>query len=122
LLKIAISILFIPYILFSSDQIYINGEQLYFGKGCLSCHGTDATGLHNYPSLAKRSKWDLKRRLLKFRSGIESSQQSLIMIPFAKNLTDREIDELSYFLQNIKQNEDQEEYDMEYEPWGDGGS
>ena len=115
------SALFITSLL-GEDTQYQNGEQLYFSNGCLNCHGTDATGLHNYPSLAKRSKWDLKRALLKYRAGVESSQQSLIMIPFARNLSNRDIDNLSYYLENLTKDKDREVYEIEYESWGDGGS
>jgi len=104
------------------EQLYIDGESLYLSKGCPSCHGIDATGLHSYPSLANRSKWDLKRRLLKYRVGIERNQQSLLMIPFAKKLSNRDIEAITYFLENIKSNREKESYDIEYESWGDGGS
>ena len=120
--KVIIFSALLTFSLFSEDVKYKNGEALYFGKGCLNCHGTDATGLHNYPSLAKRSKWDLKRRLFKYRSGVESSQQSLIMIPFAKNLSNQDIEDLSYYLENFTKDKDAEIYEIEYESWGDGGS
>lgn len=120
--KLTIFIFILISSLFGEDQLYIEGESIYLSKGCLSCHGTDATGLHNYPSLAKRSKWDLKRRLLKYRAGIERTQQSLIMIPFAKTLLDREIEAVTYFLENIKEDKDKKVYQIEYESWGDGGS
>ena len=108
--------------LYGEDKLYKNGERFYFSKGCSSCHGVDATGLHNYPSLAKRSKWDLKRRLFKLRKGVETSQQSSMMIPFAKNLSNQEINAITYFLENITKNDNEESYDIEYESWGDGGS
>jgi hypothetical protein len=44
------------------------------------------------------------------------------MIPFAKNLSDSDIDAVTYFLENIRSEEDEERYDIEYETWGDGGS
>jgi len=110
------------FTLFSADLKYSDGEQLYFSHGCTNCHGIDGTGLHNYPSLAKRSKWDLKRRLLKYRAGIGSNQQSLMMIPFAKNLSNLEIENLSYFLENLQKRKDEPIYEIEYESWGDGGS
>lgn len=108
--------------LFGEDNLYLEGEQLYFAKGCLNCHGTEAKGLHTYPSLANRSKWDLKRRLLKFRAGFEASQQSLLMIPFAKELSDRDIELLSYFLENIKEAKSINKYYAPQDNWGDGGS
>ena len=108
--------------LFSEDIQYQKGEQIYFSHGCPNCHGLKAKGLHSYPSLANRSKWDLKRRLLKLRNGIENNQQSLIMIPFARNLSNSEIDNLSYFLEQIYTKKDEPIYEIEYESWGDGGS
>lgn len=118
---ISIFIIF-SFHLFGEDSLYKNGEKIYFANGCLNCHGTKATGLHNYPTLANRSKWDLKRRLLKYRKGVESSQQSLIMIPFARNLSNKDIDSVSYFLENFVKDKNIQDYDIEYESWGDGGS
>jgi cytochrome c553 len=121
-LKIFLTVLLLSLSLFGEDKLYQKGEELYFSKGCLSCHGTEADGLHSYPSLAKRSKWDLKRRLLKFRAGVESSQRSLLMIPFARELSDYEIEAVSYFLENIESSDKGEKYSIPFESWGDGGS
>ena len=104
------------------EDIYSKGEKLYLSKGCPSCHGIGAKGLHEYPKLANRSKWDLRRRLYRLQKGIASSQQSSIMIPFAKTLSDDEIEAITYFLENIRSSNNEERYDMEYESWGDGGS
>jgi len=121
MLSVILSLIF-SILLSAEDTKYQNGEQIYLSHGCTNCHGLKANGLHSYPSLANRSKWDLKRRLLKFRKGVESSQQSLIMIPFARNLSNSDIDNVSYFLEKIHTNKDEPTYEIEYESWGDGGS
>ena len=119
--KFLVVFIFAISLLFGED-IYSKGEKLYLSKGCPSCHGIGAKGLHEYPKLANRSKWDLRRRLYRLQKGIASSQQSSIMIPFAKTLSDDEIEAITYFLENIHSSNNEERYDMEYESWGDGGS
>ncbi len=112
--------------LFANNIIYsenINiGEELYFSKGCSNCHGTDGKGLNSYPSISGKPFWDTKRKLLKLKAGIELSSRSQIMIPFAKSLTDTEIDEVSTALQNLKRKNDENKFRTPREIWGDGGS
>jgi cytochrome c553 len=112
----------LPLFLFA-DAKFDRGEKLYFGKSCLSCHGVSGKGLSGYPSLAGQSRWDLDRKLKNFRAGKKQTHKSSLMIPFAKNLTNREIRDLAYFLEKI----DEVEKDVEYYytddgNWGDGGS
>ncbi|EJF06904.1 Cytochrome c553 [Thiovulum sp. ES] len=100
-----------------------NGKQFYFSKGCSSCHGVDGTGIQNYPSLSGRNLWDLKRRLDAIVSGKRKTQQASIMLPFARNLSEAEKSEITYFLQELPNHKEKEEvYYLESGSWGDGGS
>ncbi len=121
-LNIYISVpLIFNFLLANDNNLSKMGEDLYFSKGCSSCHGIDGKGLHNYPSLSGRSSWDLKRRLLKYKKGIENNQQSLIMIPFAKSLSDQEIEAISIALENLKKIELNNKYRSPRDTWNDGG-
>jgi cytochrome c553 len=100
-----------------------SGKQFYFSKGCSSCHGVDATGIQAYPSLSGRNMWDLRRRLDAIISGERKTQQASIMLPFAKNLSETEKNQITYFLQELPNREQKEEvYYLESGTWGDGGS
>ena len=91
-------------------------------KGCYSCHGTKAEGMHNYPRLANRAKGYLRYKLEKFRSKLSDNQQQEMMIAFAIGLSDKDIDDLTTFLTNFVDKENGEKYDDSFETWGDGGS
>jgi len=100
---------------------YQNGKILYFGKGCNGCHGTKAEGMSTYPALANRAKGFMIYKLKRFRSEISDKQIQEMMIPFAKGLSDKEIDDLSTFLNEFV-DEQTERYDIEFTSEGDGGS
>lgn len=105
----------------ADDALYKKGEKLYFEKGCNGCHGTKAEGMTGYPLLANRAKGFLTYKLERFRSEISDNQQQEMMIPFAKGLSDEQIDLLTTFL-NQYHDEMTEKYDSSYQTWGDGGS
>ena len=44
------------------------------------------------------------------------------MIPFAKPLSQKDIELISYFLSTWHEDTEIERYDTEFESWGDGGS
>ncbi len=107
--------------LFALSESYEHGKTLYFEKGCNGCHGTKAEGMNTYPALANRAKGFLAYKLKRYRSGISDKQIQEMMIPFALGLSDKEIDDLSLFL-NKYIDEQTERYDIEYTTEGDGGS
>jgi cytochrome c553 len=120
-MKIFFLSIFLVFTLFGDR--FESGKQLYFSKSCASCHGVGGTGIQNYPSLSGRNMWDLKRRLEAIISGKRKTQQALIMLPFAKTLTEKEKNLIMYFLQELPNREQEEEiYYLENETWGDGGS
>jgi len=117
-----LGLLFIaPVALLSATSVYEKGKLLYFEKGCNGCHGIKAEGMTSYPPLANRAKGFLRYKLERFRSGISDTQIQEMMIPFAKGLSDGQIDAITTFLNEFT-DEQTEKYDMEFETWGDGGS
>ena len=92
------------------------------GKGCSSCHGNKADGMHNYPSLANRAKGFLTYKLKRFRDKLSDNQQQEMMIAYALDLSDKEIDSLTTFFADYKDDDLKESYDDSYEEHGDGGS
>ena len=92
------------------------------GKGCFSCHGNKAEGLHRYPSLANRAKGYLAYKLKRFRDKISDNQQQEMMIPFATSLSDAEIENLTTYMTDYVDEKNTERYDDSFNTWGDGGS
>lgn len=109
-----------PSLLFGAPDLYETGKKIYFSKGCNGCHGISASGSSQYPALAHRRKPFLEYKLKRYRSKQADTQQAELMIPFAMNLTDREIDALTTFFEQYK--EDKSRYKMEFTNRGDGGS
>lgn len=119
--KFIVWLFLIPTLLWGKSESYDAGERLYFAKGCNGCHGIKGEGLHEYPALANRDKEILAGKLRRFREGISMNQQQELMIGFAQGLSDEEIDALTTFLHEFVDTQ-VEQYDMEFETWGDGGS
>ena len=107
--------------LIASSSDYELGKVLYFEKGCNGCHGTKAEGMNTYPPLANRAQGFLAYKLRRFRSEISDKQIQEMMIPFAINLSDKEIEQLALFLSQFV-DEQTERYDIEFTSEGDGGS
>lgn len=101
---------------------YEKGKELYMQKGCYSCHGTKAEGMHNYPKLSNRAKGFLAYKLKRFRDKLSDNQQQEMMIPFAVGLSDKDIDNLTTFFYEYKDEEARESYDDSFDTAGDGGS
>jgi len=108
--------------LFLYGASYDNGDKLYKEKGCGGCHGTKLEGMNRYPYLANRQKGFLMYKLKRFRSRKSDNQQQEMMIPFAMNLSDQEIDDLTTFMYEYVEQENALRYDDSFETYGDGGS
>jgi cytochrome c553 len=116
-----IGILIFTSVLFAKTP-YEKGKEIYMEKGCYSCHGIKADGMHNYPSLANRAKGYLAYKLQRFRDKISDNQQQEMMIPFAVGLSNDDINNLTTFFTDYKDDELEERYDDSFEVHGDGGS
>lgn len=104
----------------ASDLSYNEGKKLYFTKGCNGCHGVDAKGLAQYPGLAYRPKGFLNYKLQRYRKKIADTQQAQMMIPFAQELNDAQIEKLIVFLSQYHENESHQTPERRIK--GDGGS
>ena len=101
---------------------YLDGEILYFQKGCHGCHGATAQGLHQFPKLANQKEKDLIRKFAAYRADKIKTRQASIMTGYAKALTKKEMQTIIYYLVNYKDSNSDERYDDSYDNWGDGGS
>jgi len=101
---------------------YELGKELYMQKNCYSCHGNTAKGMHNYPSLANRAKGFLTYKLKRFRDKLSDNQQQEMMIAYAINLSDADIENLTTFLYEYVDDTNAERYDDSFDTAGDGGS
>jgi len=99
---------------------YEEGKKLYFEKGCNGCHGITAGGSAQYPALAYRRKPFLVDKLKGFRAKQGSTQLSQMMIPFALGLSDTQIDALTTFFSEFKEEVSHDK--TERSSRGDGGS
>lgn len=106
----------------ASESSYELGKNVYIKNGCYSCHGRDLEGLHNYPYLANRAKGYMSYKLTRFRSKISENQQQDMMIPFALNLSDADIDNLTTFMYEFVKVVNKKKYDDRFYREGDGGS
>lgn len=104
-----------------APTLYEQGKTLYFQNGCGNCHGSRAEGTGNYPMLANRAKGFLAYKLKTFRNGIAENPMQEMMIGFAAPLSDEDIDAITTFL-NEYRDEQTERYDPAFQTWGDGGS
>lgn len=104
----------------ASDRVYDEGKKLYFSKGCNGCHGVDAKGLAQYPGLAYRPKAFLNYKLQRYRKKIADTQQAQLMIPFAQELNDAQIQKLITFLSQYHEEENHQTTERNIK--GDGGS
>ena len=114
-------IFFIPLYL-SAATPYEEGKRLYMKNGCYSCHGTKLEGLHKYPYLANRAKGYMSYKLKRFRSKISDNQQQDMMIPFAVGLSDKDIENLTVYMNEFVEEKNTKKYDDSFQIQGDGGS
>lgn len=87
---------------FANEASYNRGEIIYFSKGCNSCHGPGAEGSSSYPKLANAKEKYLVNKLKYFRKGRVDSISKEMMAQFARKLTTKDIEDLTYFLAHHK--------------------
>ena len=97
-------------------------ETLYLKNACNSCHGMYGEGMGASPRLQGVREEILLRRLKDLQAGKPRTAFGSIMISFAKALDENQTKEMAKYLSNLKTNTDDERYDIEYDPAGDGGS
>ena len=114
--------IFFIFLTLDADAVYEKGKALYKQTGCGNCHGTRLEGMHRYPFLANRAKGFLSYKLKRFRSQQADNQQQEMMIPFAINLSDEDIDALTTYMNKYVDESVNGSYDDSFYQEGDGGS
>jgi len=112
------------FIFFSLFIYASTGEGIYNAKGCYGCHGPKAMGDGGYPALASKKQSFLIKRLKYFKNGRMKTSKSYLMAPFAKSLSDEDINSLALYLSNLAETNisyEESEYDAS-DAYGGGGS
>ena len=97
-------------------------ETLYLKNACNSCHGMYGEGMGASPRLQGVKEHILLRRLKDLQQGKTRSAFGTVMISFAKALDENQTVEMAKYLSNLESKVDDNRYDIEYDPAGDGGS
>ena len=97
-------------------------ETLYLKNACNSCHGMYGEGMGGNPRLQGVKEKTLLRRLKDLQQGKTRSAIGTVMISFAQSLDENQTIEMAKYLSNLKTVIDDDRYDEEYDPAGDGGS
>lgn len=79
-------------------------------------------GMGASPRLQGKREELLLRRLKDLQKGKTRSAFGTIMISFAKALDENQTRKMAKYLSNLKTKVDDERYEIEYTPEGDGGS
>lgn len=72
--------------------------RLKYAAVCLGCHGPDGKGQGPFPKLAGKPAAELAAMLVDYRAGKTRGPQSATMMPFAKPLSDAEIQAIADYL------------------------
>ena len=117
-MKIMTLLLFTTFASFANPAM----EALYLKNACNSCHGMYGEGMGASPRLQGVREALLLRRLKDLQEGKTRSAFGGVMISFAKALDENQTIEMAKYLTNLVSKVDDNRYDIEYEPAGDGGS
>lgn len=117
-----ILLIFFLLSLSKASSPYELGKGLYIKKSCSTCHGRKLEGMHKYPYLANRAKGYMSYKLKRFRSKLSDNQQQEMMIPFAVDLSDEDIENLTTYMYEYVEEESKERYDDSFRTEGHGGS
>jgi len=110
------------YILSLLSYADSNIEQVYLKNACNSCHGMYGEGMGASPRLQGVREEVLLRRLKDLQEGKTRTAFGTIMISFAKSLDENQTIQMAKYLSTLKTKVDDNRYDIEYDPAGDGGS
>ena len=118
------SLLLIPLLFLSLKGAETNKEMetLYLKNACNSCHGIYGEGMGASPRLQGLKEEVILQRLKDLQQGKTRTAFGTIMISFAKALDENQTIQMAKYLSNLKTTIDNERYDIEYAPEGDGGS
>jgi len=97
-------------------------EQVYLRNSCNSCHGIYGEGMGSAPRLQGQKEAVLLERLKNLQQGKTRSAFGTVMISFAQSLDENQTIQMAKYLSTLKTVIDDDRYDEEYDPAGDGGS
>lgn len=97
-------------------------EELYLKNACNSCHGMYGEGMGASPRLQGVPEEVLLRRMKDLQQGKTRTAFGGVMVSFAKALDDNQTILMAKYLANLKTKVNEDRYEIEYEPSGDGGS
>ena len=83
-----------------------SGKSLY--SSCMGCHGVQFKGGVG-PALGGREASELAELLVKYRSGESVGPMSMLMAPFAVTLSDTDITDLTFYIQESSKPEEPEQ-------------
>ena len=106
----------------TTTTIKEDATTLYFKNACNSCHGIYGEGSGSSPRLQGKKEDLLLKRLKNLQKGKTRTGFGGIMVSFAKSLDENQTIEMAKYLSTLKKNEDDERYDEEFDPHGDGSS
>ncbi len=79
------------------------GKDAYLKGGCTTCHGVSGLKpLASYPIIGGMKKDYLVLQMKEIREGKRTNGKTKLMLPFAKKLTDEQIELISTFLSQIE--------------------
>jgi cytochrome c553 len=112
--------------IYANDSILstsvLSMENLYLKNACNSCHGMYGEGMGASPRLQGVREEILLRRFKDLQQGKSRTANGGIMVSFAKALDENQTRQMAKYLSNLKTKIDDDRYDIEYDPAGDGGS
>ncbi len=78
-----------------------NGKKKY--ASCVSCHKSDATGnpSQKSPRLVPQYSWYIIKQIKDIKEGKRTGGEVHKMMPFVKNLTDKDIEDIAHYLESI---------------------
>lgn len=79
------------------------GKTAYTQGGCQTCHGVNGLKpLPSYPLIAGQKREYLVLQMTELRDGVRTNGKSKLMLPFAKKLSDEQIDLIATYLSQIE--------------------
>ncbi len=72
--------------------------RLKYAANCLSCHGASGQGMGPFPKLAGQSADEIAGKLRDYRAGKTVGAQTATMVPFAKALSEAEVDAVARYI------------------------
>ena len=97
-------------------------QNIYLKNACSACHGIYGEGVGASPRLQGVKEAVLYKRLKNLQAGKTRSAFGTIMVSFAKILTPKQTKQMAKYLSELKTVVEDDRYDIEYDPAGDGGS